>query len=142
MKKHILKLIRRKKALRRERYFKTSVSFPIKIRVIDLPSGNGLTSWVEGETAVLAEDGFLVEVDRVMVDGYHLFTDAMKEGRGVDLQWQLPGDETMLQGRGRVLWFKLTPPASVHSFQAAVELLEMPAEYLGRWQTFIASLTD
>jgi hypothetical protein len=104
----------------------------------------GLTAWVEGSTRELAEDGFVIETDRVMVDGFHIFTDAMKEGRGLEIEWEFPGEggSVMGTGTGKVLWFKLAPDDSSHSFEAGVLLLEMDTEQRERWLKFTRDLPD
>lgn len=138
----ILKKIWRKTGIEKGRCFKTKVLISIRMRLFDLVKGKGLTSWVEGSTRELAEDGFVVGVDRVMVDGFHVFTDAMKEGRGVELEWELPAGGGALRGRGRVLWFKLAPNGASHPFEAGVLLTEIGTEQGVRWQEFTKGLSD
>jgi len=142
MNKKVLKIVRRKKVIEKGRCFKTLVSMPIRVRIVDLEEGKGLTSWVEGSTRELAEDGFVLEVDQVMVDGLHIFTDSMKDGRALEMEWELPAAGGSLQGTGRVLWFKLTPDGSPHPFEAAVLLKDMGSEQHGRWREFTADLPD
>ena len=114
----------------------------IRMRLFDLVMEKELTSWVEGSTRELAEDGFVIEADRVMVDGFHIFTDAMKEGRGLEIEWELPEKGGSGTGTGKVLWFKLAPDDSSHSFEAGVLLAEMGAEQRERWLAFTKSLPD
>jgi hypothetical protein len=142
MNKKVLKIVRRKRVIEKGRCFKTLVSMPIRLRIVDLEGGEGLTSWVEGSTRELAEDGFVLEVDRVMVDGMHVFTDSMKEGRALEMEWELPEADGTLRGKGRVLWFKLTPDGSPHPFEAAVLLKDMGRDQHGRWLEFTAGLPD
>jgi len=142
MKKKVLKIVRRKRVIEKGRCFKTLVSMPIQVRIVDLEGGEGLTSWLEGNTRKLAEDGFVLEVDQVMVDGFHVFTDSMKEGRALEMEWKLPAAGGSLQGTGRVLWFKLTPDGSPHPFEASVLLMNMGEEQQGRWLEFTAGLPD
>jgi hypothetical protein len=132
----------KKYLIEKGRCFKTKVSMQVKMRVFDLVQGQGLTSWIEGSTRELAEDGFVIEVDRVMVDGFHVFTDAMKEGRRLDLEWELPAEGGPLIGKGKVLWFKLSPDSSSLPFEAWVQFAEMGSEQRGRWQEFTRGLPD
>ena len=113
-----------------------------RMRLCDVVKRKGMTTWIEGSTRELAEDGFVFEADRVMVDGFHVFTDAMKEGRGVELEWELPTGGGSLMGRGKVLWFKQTPDGSSHPFEAGVLLTEMGSENRERWLTFTKGLPD
>ena len=142
MNKKVLKLVRRKKVMAKGRYFKTTVLMPVRVRIFDLEALKGLTSWVEGSTRELAEDGFVIEVDRVMVDGFHLFTDSMKEGRVLEVEWDLPEAGGSLNGKGQVLWFKLTPDGSPHPFEAGVLLTDLGTDQQGRWLEFTAGLPD
>ena len=130
----------RKKGVEKGRFFRTKVLMPVRLRLFDIEKGRGLTSWIEGSTRELAEDGFVVEVHRVMVDGFHIFTDAMKEGRGVELEWKLPAEGGTLRGKGKVLWFKLAPNGSTRPFEAGVLLTEMGKEDKKRWSEFTKGL--
>jgi hypothetical protein len=140
--KNAIKRLWSNRGIEKGRFFKTKVLMSIRMRLFDLGQRKGLTSWVVGSTRELAEDGFVVGVDRVMVDGFHVFTDAMKEGRGVELEWELPAGGEMLRGKGRVLWFKLAPDGASHPFEAGVLLTEMGQEQEGRWQEFTKGLPD
>ncbi len=128
-----IKRLWRKTAIARRRCFKTKVSMSARLRLFDLEAGKGMTSWVEGSTSDLAEDGLVVGVDQVMVEGFHIFTDAMKQGRRLELEWELPAEGGALAGKGRVLWFKLAPDGAPHPFEAGVLLEEMGAEQRERW---------
>ncbi len=138
----MIKKMWRKTGIEKGRCFKTRVLMSARIRLFDLTTGKGLSSWVEGSTRELAEDGFVIEVDRVMVDGFHIFTDAMKQGRTLDLEWDLPAEGGSLMGKGKVLWFKMAPGDSSHSFEAGVLLTEMDTEQTGRWLEFTKGLPD
>lgn len=136
------KWLRRKREIEKGRFFKTKVSMSVKMRLCDLDKGHSLTSWTEGNTRDLADDGLVIEVNRIMVDGYHVFTDAMKKGRGLELEWELPADGGSLMGKGKVLWFKMAPSGSAYLFEAGVQLAEMGAEQRGRWLEFTRELPN
>jgi hypothetical protein len=137
-----IKRLLKKRLIEKGRCFKTKVSMQVKMRVFDFVQGQGLTSWIEGSTRKLAEDGFVIEVDQVIVEGFHIFTDAMKEGRRLDLEWELPAEGGSLISKGKVLWFKLSPDSSSHPFEAGVQLEEMSLEQRGRWLEFTRGLPD
>ncbi|MBW2039721.1 MAG: hypothetical protein JRI46_09010 [Deltaproteobacteria bacterium] len=130
----------RKRGVEKGRFFRTKVLMPTRLRLFDLVKGKRLTSWVEGNTKELAEDGFVIEVDRVMVDGFHILTDAMKEGRGLDLEWELPTEGDTLRGKGKVLWFRQASNGPSHPFEAGVLLMEMGKEERKRWLEFTKGL--
>jgi hypothetical protein len=134
------KWLRRKREIEKGRFFKTKVSMSVRMRIYDLEKGHGLTSWTEGSTRELADDGLVIEVNRIMVDGFHVFTDAMKKGRGLELEWELPADGGVLMGKGKVLWFKMAPSGSPYLFEAGVQLAEMNAEQRGQWLEFTREL--
>jgi hypothetical protein len=135
-----IKWIRRKKGIEKGRFFKTKVLMSVRMRLFDFDKGKELTSWTEGSTRKLADDGFVIEMNRIMVDGFHVFTDAMKKGRGLEIEWELPAEGGSLMGNGKVLWFKMAPVGSPHLFEAGVLLAEMGAEHRGRWLEFTRSL--
>jgi hypothetical protein len=148
----------RRRGIERGGLFKTKPSLSVRMRLFDLEKKGGLTSWTEGSTQELAEDGFVIEVNQVMVDGFHLFTDAMKEGRRLELEWELPTeggapmdqaeggalmDKTeggALMAKGRVLWFKMASIGSPYLFEAGVLLTEMRHEQRGLWLAFTKGL--
>jgi hypothetical protein len=135
-----IKRLWRRTCIARRRCFKTKVSMSAKMRLFDLEAGKGITSWTEGSTSDLAEDGLVVGVDQVMVDGFHIFTDAMKQGRRLELEWELPAEGGALTGKGKVLWFKQASDGSAHPFEAGVLLAEMGAEQRERWLGFTKGL--
>ncbi len=124
------------------RFFRTKVLMSVRLRLIDLVKGRGLTSWIEGNTRELADDGFVVEVARVMVDGFHIFTDAMKEGRGLELELELPSNGGTLRGRGKALWFKQSADGSSRPFEAGVLLTEIGEEEKESWLEFTRGLPE
>jgi hypothetical protein len=135
-----IKRLWRRRRIEQGRCFKTKVLMSVRMRLFDLETEKGLTSWIEGSTRELAEDGFVIEVDQVMIDGFHIFTDAMKEGKRLELEWELPAEGGSLMGKGKALWFKLTPEGSSHPFEAAVLLAEMGTEQRERWLRFTKGL--
>jgi hypothetical protein len=136
-----IKRLWRRTGIARRRCFKTRVSMSAKMRLFDLEAGKSITSWLGGSTTELAEDGLVVGVDQVMVDGFHIFTDAMKEGRRLELEWELPAEGGTLSGKGKVLWFKQAPDSAAHPFEAGVLLAEMGAEQRERWLGFTKGLS-
>ena len=135
-----IKRLWRRTGIGRGRCFKTKVSMAARMRLFDVETGKNITSWLEGSTREVAEDGLVVGVDQVMVDGFHIFTDAMKQGRRLELEWELPAEGGALSGKGQVLWFKLAPDGSAHPFEAGVLLAEMGAEQRERWLGFTKGL--
>jgi hypothetical protein len=138
--KVIKKWIRRKRGIEKGRFFKTKVLISVRMRLFDFDKGKELTSWTEGSTRKLADDGLVIEVNRIMVDGFHIFTDAMKKGRGLEIEWELPAEGGSMMGKGKVLWFKMAPIGSPYLFEAGVLLAEMGTEHRGRWLEFTRSL--
>jgi hypothetical protein len=137
-----IKRLLRRTGIGRGRCFKTEVSMSAKLRLYDLEAGKGLTSWIKGSTRQVAEDGFVMGVDQVMVDGFHIFTDAMKQGRMLELEWELPAEGGALAAKGQVLWFKLAPDGCAHPFEAGVLLVEMGADQKEQWLKFTRGLPD
>jgi hypothetical protein len=135
-----IKKLFRRTGIGRGRCFKTKVLMSVRMRLFELETRKGITSWIEGSTREVAEDGFVVGVDQVMIDGFHIFTDAMKEGRRLELEWELPTEGGALTAKGRVLWFRLAPDGSDHPFEAGVLLAEMGIEQMERWLTFTKGL--
>jgi len=134
-----IKWMWRRRGIERGGFCRSATSLPVRMRLFDVDKKGGLTSWAEGSTKELAEDGFVLEANQVMLDGFHLFTDAMKEGRRLELEWELPAGSA-LHGKGRVLWFKMAPIGSPHLFEAGVLLTEMGPEQRGEWQEFTKGL--
>ena len=131
-----IKRLWRRTGIARRRCFKTKVSMSAKMRLFDLEAGKGITSWTEGSTSDLAEDGLVVRVTACHYYYIHIFTDAMKQGRRLELEWELPAEGGALTGKGRVLWFKQAPDGAPHPFEAGVLLAEMGAEQRERWLGF------
>jgi hypothetical protein len=94
----------------------------------------------EGSTREVVEDGFVIELDQVMSVGFHTVTDAMKEGRRLELDWELTAEGDAITAKGRDLWFKLAPDGSSHPFEAGVLLTQMGTEQTGRWLTYTDGL--
>jgi hypothetical protein len=132
----------RKSSVEKGRFSRAKVLVLVKLKLFDLAKNRGVTSWVECNARELAKDGFVIEADRVMVDGFHVFTEAMKEGKGLELQIELPAEGGTLRGKGQVLWFKHTPNGSLHPFEAGVLLMQVSKEAKESWLAFMKSLRD
>jgi hypothetical protein len=132
----MLRGVLRKRRIGKGKFFKTKLLMVVKLRVFDLMKTRGLTSWIKGNTKEFAEDGFIVEVNRVIIDDLHIFAEAMKEGRGLELELDLPSYEGVMRAKGKVLWFKHTPKGSPYPFMAGVQLVEMGREEKKTWLKF------
>jgi hypothetical protein len=85
-------------------------------------------------------EGVCLESNVVLVDGSHLFSEAMVGEKRLRLEIGLPEEPETITAVGKVVWYDLSPAGSPYRFRAGVYLTEIDGSARDIWKGFLTSL--
>ena len=95
---------------------------------------------VGGMISNVSLEGICLETNVVLVDGSHLFSEAMTEEKRLRLEIDLPAESERITAMGKVIWYNLSSSDSPYQFQAGVYLTEMDVNSQAIWRRFLTAL--
>jgi hypothetical protein len=84
--------------------------------------------------------GICLETNVVLVDGSHVFSEAMEEEKRLRIEIDLPPESERITAIGKVVWYDLSPSSSPYRFRAGVYLTEMDGNSKEIWRRFLTAL--
>jgi hypothetical protein len=84
--------------------------------------------------------GICLETNVVLVDGSHVFSEAMEEEKRLRIEIDLPPESERITAIGKVIWYDLSPSSSPYRFRAGVYLTEMDGNSKEIWGRFLTAL--
>jgi hypothetical protein len=85
-------------------------------------------------------EGICLETNVVLVDGSHVFSEAMAEEKRLKLEIDLPDESEKVTAMGKVMWYDLSSSGSPYRFQAGIYLTEMDGSSKELWRAFLTAL--
>lgn len=85
-------------------------------------------------------EGICLETNVVLVDGSHVFSEAMTEEKRLRLEIDLPDESEKVTAMGKVVWYDLGSSGSPYRFQAGIYLTEMDGNSKEIWRAFLTAL--
>ena len=85
-------------------------------------------------------EGICLETNVVLIDGSHVFSEAMTEEKRLKLEIDLPAESERITARGKVIWYDLSSSDSPYRFRAGVYLTEMEGDSREIWGRFLTTL--
>ena len=85
-------------------------------------------------------EGICLETNVVLIDGSHVFSEAMTEEKRLKLEIDLPAESERITARGKVIWYDLSSFDSPYRFRAGVYLTEMDGNSKETWGRFLTGL--
>jgi hypothetical protein len=95
---------------------------------------------VGGMISNVSLEGICLETNVVLVDGSHLFSEAMTEEKRLRLEIDLPAESERITAMGKVIWYDLSSSGSPYRFRAGIYLTEMDENSQEIWKRFITAL--
>jgi len=95
---------------------------------------------VGGMISNVSLEGICLETNVVLIDGSHLFSEAMTEEKRLRLEIDLPAESERITAIGKVIWYDLSSSGSPYRFQAGVYLTEMDGNSQTVWKRFLTAL--
>jgi len=84
--------------------------------------------------------GICLETNVVLVDGSHIFSEAMGEEKRLRVEIDLPPESERITAMGKVVWYDLSSSSSPYRFRAGVYLTDMDGNSTEIWQRFLTAL--
>lgn len=88
----------------------------------------------------VSAEGICLETNVVLVDGSHVFSEAMTDEKRLKLEINLPGESERITAVGKVIWYDLSTSGSPYRFRAGVYLTEMDGNFKETWSRFLTGL--
>ena len=88
----------------------------------------------------VSPEGICLETNVVLIDGSHVFSEAMMEEKRLKLEIDLPAESERISALGKVIWYDLSSSGSPYRFRAGVYLTEMDGNAQETWRRFITGL--
>ena len=85
-------------------------------------------------------EGICLETNVVLVDGSHVFSEAMEEEKRLRVEIDVPPESEKVTALGKVMWYDLSSSDSPYRFHAGVYLTEMDGNSKEIWRRFLATL--
>ena len=85
-------------------------------------------------------EGICLETNVVLVDGSHVFSEAMTEEKRLKIEIDLPAELERITATGKVIWYDLSLSGSPYRFRAGVYLTEMEGDSREIWGRFLTTL--
>jgi hypothetical protein len=95
---------------------------------------------LEGMVSNVSPGGVCLETNVVLVDGSHVFSEAMTDEKRLKLEITLPGESGEIKAVGKVVWYDLSSPDSPYRFRAGIYLTEMDDSTKLTWDQFLTGL--
>jgi hypothetical protein len=93
-----------------------------------------------GMISNVSPEGICLETNVVLVDGSHVFSEAMAEEKRLKLEIDLPAESGRITAKGKVIWYDLSSSGSPYRFRAGVYLAEMDENSKEIWGQFLTAL--
>ena len=84
--------------------------------------------------------GICLETNVVLVDGSHIFSEAMTEEKRIKMEIDLPPESERMTAMGKVIWYDLSSSGSPYRFRAGIYLTEMDGKSKEIWSRFLTTL--
>ena len=85
-------------------------------------------------------EGICLETNVVLVDGSHIFSEAMGEEKRLRVEIDLPPESERITAMGKVVWYDLSSSSSPYRFRAGVYLTDMDGNSTEIWKRFLKAL--
>jgi hypothetical protein len=87
-----------------------------------------------------SREGICLETNVVLVDGSHVFSEAMEEEKRLRMEIDLPPESERITAMGKVIWYDLSSSSSPYRFRAGVYLTEMDENSREIWKQFLTAI--
>jgi hypothetical protein len=128
------------RGVERRRFLRLKSPLPVWFNLHHVLSRRETSMRVEGMISNVSFEGICLETNVVLVDGSHLFSEAMTEEKRLRLEIDLPAESETITAIGKVVWYDLNSSGSPYRFQAGVYLTEMDGNSQKIWEQFLTAL--
>jgi hypothetical protein len=128
------------KGVERRKFLRLESPVPVWFNLFHVLGRRETTRRLGGMISNVSPEGICLETNVVLVDGSHVFSEAMTDEKGLKLEINLPGESEGITAVGKVIWYDLSTSGSPYQFRAGVYLTEMDGNSKETWSRFLTGL--
>ena len=132
--------MKRWRGVERRKLVRLESPLPVQFSLYNVLGRREISRRLGGMISNASLEGVCLESNVVLVDGSHLFSEAMAEEKRLRLEIVLPGESETMTAVGKVIWYDLSPAGSPYRFRAGVYLTEIDGSDGDLWKGFLTSL--
>jgi hypothetical protein len=132
--------MKRWRGLERRKLMRLQSPLPVQFNLYNVLGRRETSRKLGGMISNVSLEGVCLETNVVLVNGSHIFSEAMTEERRLRLEIDLPAESDKITAMGKVIWYDLSSPGSPYRFRAGVHLTEMDGDSKDIWRRFLNAL--
>ncbi len=129
-----------RKGVERRRFLRLESPLPAWFSLFHVLGRREASRRLGGMVSNVSPAGVCLETNVVLVDGSHVFSEAMTDEKRLKLEITLPGESEGITAAGRVVWYDLSSSGSPYRFRAGIYLTEMDDNTKETWARFLTGL--
>lgn len=128
------------KGVERRNLVRLKSPLPVRFNLYHVLGRRETSRRLGGMISNVSLEGICLETNVVLVDGSHVFSEAMTEEKRLKIEIDLPAESERITATGKVIWYDLNPSSSPYRFRAGVYLTEMDGDSKEIWRRFLTAL--
>ncbi len=132
--------MKRWRGVERRKLLRLNSPLPVQFNLYHVLGRRETSRWLEGMISNVSFGGICLETNVVLVDGSHIFSEAMTEEKRIKMEIDLPPESERMTAMGKVIWYDLSSSGSPYRFRAGIYLTEMDGKSKEIWSRFLTTL--
>jgi len=128
------------KGVERRNLVRLKSPLPVRFNLYHVLGRRETSRRLGGMISNVSLEGICLETNVVLVDGSHVFSEAMTEEKRLKIEIDLPAESERITATGKVIWYDLSLSSSPYRFRAGVYLTEMEGDSREIWGRFLTTL--
>jgi hypothetical protein len=129
-----------RRGVERRKFLRLESPLPVSFNLYHVLGRRETSRRLGGMASNVSPEGICLETNVVLIDGSHVFSEAMTEEKSLKLEIDLPAASERIRALGKVVWYDLSLSGSPYRFRAGVYLTEMDGNAQETWRRFITGL--
>ncbi len=127
------------RGVERRKFLRLESPLPVRFNLYNVLGRRDASRKLGGMISNVSLEGICLETNVVLVDGSHVFSEAMEEER-LRMEIDVPPESERITALGKVMWYDLSSSGSPYRFRAGVYLTEMDGNSKEIWRRFLSTL--
>jgi hypothetical protein len=128
------------RGVERRKLLRLNSPLPVQFNLYHVLGRREASRRLGGMISNVSLEGICLETNVVLVDGSHIFSEAMEEEKRLRVEIDVPPESEKVTALGKVMWYDLSSSGSPYRFRAGVYLTEMDGNSKEIWRRFLAIL--
>jgi hypothetical protein len=128
------------RGVERRKLLRLNSPLPVQFNLYHVLGRRETSRRLGGMISNVSLKGICLETNVVLVDGSHVFSEAMTEENRLRMEIDLSPELERITAMGKVIWYDLSSSGSPYRFRAGIYLTEMDGNSKERWSRFLTAL--